>query len=268
MLRRLKLRKLGANKASKSNDNKRGRHMSLHTTNYSQFKVLRDNRNVYTPHVQRLKKAMESSGKNFTTLSPVVVNEEMEILDGQHRVQALSELGWPVYYIVVEGGIDEALGMNVLHRTWRPLDFADSYSAKGNENYQRFLAVHEAFPRVSPTTIMAYGGPSGQTAISTAFRRGEFLMDEEQQANAMAMLEKITEINAVLKRFTGAEALKAIHNMLTTEGYNQDRMLSKLKQLPKPEDVVPSPRRSDNLRILEDIYNRNIKTEASFLRLF
>ena len=36
-------------------------------------------------------------------VSPILVNEKMEVIDGQHRLQAQKELNLPTYYIKNKG---------------------------------------------------------------------------------------------------------------------------------------------------------------------
>jgi hypothetical protein len=74
------------------------------TTKYSQFKILSDNRDVNSLHVKRL----VESFNDMHLVCPIIVNENMEVIDGQHRLQASIETGLPIYYIQVPGyGIRE-----------------------------------------------------------------------------------------------------------------------------------------------------------------
>ena len=70
------------------------------TTDYGKFKILITNRIVIDKVVKKLVKSMLESG---WIGAPIVVNERMEVIDGQHRIAAAERIGIPVHYIVMEG---------------------------------------------------------------------------------------------------------------------------------------------------------------------
>ena len=70
------------------------------TDEYNIFTFAEGNRAINPAQVKNLIKSIENIGLIPT---PIVVNEKMQILDGQHRVEACRQLKMPVYYIVVPG---------------------------------------------------------------------------------------------------------------------------------------------------------------------
>ena len=72
----------------------------LYEKNYTKFTLLDDNRDINDVHVEALAKSMKKSGQ----LMPIIVNENLEVLDGQHRLKACELLGLPVAYVVNIGG--------------------------------------------------------------------------------------------------------------------------------------------------------------------
>lgn len=71
------------------------------TTNYDMFKFRDDNRTkIRKRHVDTLAESIQRN--NQLEKHPIVVNQDMEIINGQHRLCAAKELGIPVYYIVQE----------------------------------------------------------------------------------------------------------------------------------------------------------------------
>ena len=75
------------------------------TTDYSLFKRLEGNRNVLEIRVKRITASIKKVG---WIQNPVIVNEKMEVIEGQGRLEALKRLGMPVDYIIVPGiGLDE-----------------------------------------------------------------------------------------------------------------------------------------------------------------
>lgn len=98
------------------------------TKNYSMFKSIKGNRSKNTLHLSRLKKSMEE----HQLISPIIVNEKYEVIDGQHRLAVCTELSLPVYYIVVSGyGLEEVHRLNQNTSNWSLKAFIDGYASMG-----------------------------------------------------------------------------------------------------------------------------------------
>lgn len=107
------------------------------TFNYSQFKFASYNRNVDPRHVQQLVNEVKAGHQ---LLSPVIVNEKMEIIDGQHRLEALKQLKKPVEYIVRPGTTKpDVVSINNSQQKWSVVTWIESYANAGNEDYRFFL---------------------------------------------------------------------------------------------------------------------------------
>lgn len=105
------------------------------TTNYSKFKFLSGNRPLKRHHLNRLKASFEIRDLQV----PIVVNENFEIVDGQHRYEVQKELGLPVVYIKKSGfGLKEVHTLNTSRRNWGIKDFMNSYADLGMEEYVEY----------------------------------------------------------------------------------------------------------------------------------
>ena len=67
------------------------------TTDYSKFKKARGNRPVDAAHVAQLKRFIADKD----LYDPIRVNKNMEVIDGQHTLQARKELDLKVPYIII-----------------------------------------------------------------------------------------------------------------------------------------------------------------------
>lgn len=105
---------------------------NVYVTNSYDFKIIEGNRQVSDLHVARLKRSIEEE----YLMSPIIVNEKNEIIDGQHRFEAIKELGLPLYYIVCDGyGLPEVQRMNQHSRIWKIDDYLDGYASMGKRDY-------------------------------------------------------------------------------------------------------------------------------------
>lgn len=108
------------------------------TRDYEKFKRLEGNR-IVRGEAAAVKKSITNVGY---VLSPILVNEKFEVIDGQHRLQALKDMQLPVYYMMQEGiGIEECQSMNTGQSNWGAIDYVYSYAENGNENYQRLASL-------------------------------------------------------------------------------------------------------------------------------
>lgn len=178
------------------------------TKNYAQFQLMKGNRSVDYNHVKRLKREMQMNPE-LLSANPILVNEHMFIIDGQHRRQAAQELGYPVYYIVMPGGtLDETRHLNVTQRRWQLLDFARSYADSGRQDYKIFLDFHKEFPAIAPGILRTYLAGGQKHELDVDFRRGEFAINDEQQAkNDLEKLSKVVRATGIKVNAPMAHAL-------------------------------------------------------------
>jgi disulfide oxidoreductase YuzD len=64
------------------------------TTNYNQFKYLKGNRAITELHVRRLVEAIKEKDLQV----PIIVDEKMNVVEGQHRLEAYKIVGKDQYY--------------------------------------------------------------------------------------------------------------------------------------------------------------------------
>lgn len=103
------------------------------TTNYDKFKFKANNRPVERAYVAKLKNSMAEKG--FVGAG-IIVDENFNICDGQHRFSAARELGIPIKYIVKEGyGLDEIATLNQNGHNWTAKTFLESYAKSGRDAY-------------------------------------------------------------------------------------------------------------------------------------
>ena len=113
------------------------------TKDYSIFKRLVGNRDIPESRISKIVESIQTIG---WVHNPIIVNEKMEVIDGQGRLTALQRLGMPVEYIIAEGaGNKECIYMNMNMVNWKLPDFIKSYAEQGNANYQRLLALMEKY---------------------------------------------------------------------------------------------------------------------------
>ncbi len=230
------------------------------TRDYSQFSFITANRDYNRGHVEKLKIAFSEVG-NLTKVQPILVNENMQIIDGQHRFVACSELGLPVYYTVQNGlGIKAAVSMNILHRKWTAQDYLKTYVEQNYPEYIKFKTLLEDFGFNHSITLEYCGWGSGQTAglwggtgrLFKTFREGD--LNIEHYADTRANLAKLGEL-AEITPFAYTRGLAiAFLRVITNSNYDHKRMMKKMKTV-GARHLQGLYSTEDNIRMLENIYN-------------
>src|SRR5699024_6970750 len=105
------------------------------TTDYSIFKLHKRNRNVIT-RKDMLQQAKEG------IISPLIVNGEMIVIDGQNRLHHSMIVGVPVKYIIDESlTVDDIARMNTNQEKWMLVDWIESYANEDREEYEKLVGI-------------------------------------------------------------------------------------------------------------------------------
>ena len=98
------------------------------TNNYNKFNNFLGNRSVASVtsrhHIEKL---MESMKKSYLP-QPIIVDENMAVLDGQHRLEAARQLNLPIYYLKMHSPISvmDIQRVNNVTNKWDTNDYLSS----------------------------------------------------------------------------------------------------------------------------------------------
>ena len=85
------------------------------TKEYSLFKYLKGNRAVNELHVRRLVEAIKEKDLQV----PIIVDDKMNVVEGQHRLEAYKIVGLPICYIMKDNiGLEDVRKLNSVARKW------------------------------------------------------------------------------------------------------------------------------------------------------
>lgn len=230
------------------------------TTNYSIFKRLVGNRDIPESRISKIVESIQTIG---WVHNPIIVNEKMEVIDGQGRLTALQRLHMPVEYIIAEGaGNKECIYMNMNMVNWKLPDFIKSYAEQGNMNYQRLLALMEKY----------IGG--NLDIISTATYRlskskhrdikaGTLQLTEEQYKKAIPRLEFIQPLLQKIdeKKLPGSfvTLMQTLIYYFDYPEVNNDRLIESVESY--IYNATPWISNEDCEKEVENCYNYNRRIE-------
>jgi hypothetical protein len=220
------------------------------TTEYNKFKFLKGNRKVLRDRVNALKESMLIE----TLLTPITVNENYEIIDGQHRFQALKELGKSINYIIQPGlTIKDAIRMNQNVKTWALKDYEHTHLTSENKNYIMFNEFKSKYKfGFNECLTLLTGSP--HTHELPRFKNGELKITKLEEATHKAeLIWLLSDLSP--KGFRRRVFVYAMIHVLNNPNFIFSEFLVRLKR--KPEDLKIRTTKYETLVDVENIYNKN-----------
>ncbi len=230
------------------------------TTNYGKFKRLVGNRDI--PE-SRISKIVDSIQKIGWIHNPIVVNENMEVIDGQGRLTALQRLKMPVEYIIAPGaGTKECVYMNMNMVNWKLPDFIKSYAEQGNENYQRLLTLMEKYANGN-LDIISTAVYRVSKSKHRDIKEGILQLTEDQYRAAIPRLEYIKPLLEKIddKKLPGSlvTLMQTIIYYFDYEEVDKERLAYSVEKY--IYNATPWVLNIDCEREVENAYNYNIRLE-------
>ncbi len=249
----------------------------LQTNDYSLFKHIAGNRVINKLHLSRLKQSFQ---KEYL-LSPIIVNQHMEIIDGQHRFEAAKDLDLPIrYFICNDYGLSQIQMLNANASNWKKADYLSAYCDLGYEQYLLVRGFAQRYPDFTLTvceTLLSgnLGGSKNRRSkalVSTNkggyyatkdFERGEFIVKDYEGACVTA--DKIMDMKHYFKGYNQRLFIMAMAGIFKNPNYNHQRMLKKLQSHPTILQVGVTVTQTKQL--IEELYNYHSADKVS-LRFF
>jgi len=229
----------------------------ISTFDYNIFKKLDGNRDIMEKRKNLLVRSIKERG---WIRNPIVVNENMEVIDGQGRLEALRELGLPVEYVIAEGAtISDCIALNVKQTNWTNTDYVKSYADIGNEDYAILLSHYGKHHNLPDTCVNTIAGKANNESgqISVELKEGLFTIYDKETLNerlefADSCVGALGRGNGRLRQwcsvFKFVYYCDKISNTLFLERLSRNKHL-----------VAPCVTTKQMLECLEDIYNYGCK---------
>lgn len=198
--------------------------------NYKLFKTMKGNRPLVNNKVARLVESVQN-GLNLFPYCPILVNQEMFIVDGQHRLAACKKLNLPVYYVVVPKiTLLQIAQLNAAATRWKASDFFNCFIETGNKDYevlQLFQTKYGLSVSVA-TALLMNGSLNGGGGLSQTFKEGRFKV--VHQGKAEKIMKAVNDYSPVTDDdvLKDARFIRAIELLLTSELYDHKEIIAKL----------------------------------------
>lgn len=230
------------------------------TKDLSIFKMTAGNRIPNPQHIKRL----QSSIKQYGMLcNPILVNEKMEIIDGQHRLLASKEVGSEVYFIILQGySLKEVHTLNLNQKNWTKHDFMDGYASMGIKSYIDLKNFSEENTDFTLNDCIAF--------CSNITTSGNFTMSQKISKNIIEVFEegtwktrdiklaqenadKIRLIKPYYSGYNRSVFVGTILSLFQNKNFDFNEFMHKLRL--QPTALVDCAKREQYKTLIEDIYN-------------
>ena len=222
---------------------------------YSVFKRLDDNRDVFE---SRVKKLIASMTERYI-LNPIIVNEKMEIIDGQGRFEARKAMGKPIHYIMVRGATsDDCRRMNKYNTSWKALDYARSYAKGGKVSYINLLDTCKRTGYSIARVLRLSNHGSARDTEMNKFETGSLVFSNTDIQTVLAVSDHIKELETALQvthRVNDAFC-NGVKVVMETKGYIPERMIKKCAE--ERGSFAQMSKLGDQLKEFERIYNKGL----------
>lgn len=230
------------------------------TTDYSIFKRLVGNRDIPENRINKIAGSILNIGwiKN-----PIVVNEKMEVIDGQGRLTALQRLGLPVEYIIAEGtGSQECIYMNMNMVNWSQPDFVKSYAEQGNKNYQKLLSLMQRYVNGN-LNIICTALYRTSKAKHKEIKQGSIIITDEQY---FAAEERLKYVQPLMDKLDSSRLPGSITTLMQTLIYYYDYTeVNRVRLKKKVEKYIytanPWVTNLDCEKEVDEVYNKHVLLE-------
>lgn len=227
------------------------------TTDYFLFKPIDGNRNKNLLHVNRLKKSM-SDNYLFTV---IIVNDNYEIIDGQHRFEVIQDLKLPLNYIVCKGyGLNEVHVLNQNSKTWNAEDYLAGYCNLGYKDYIEYKKFRDKYNfGHNECMAMLSGNNNLGGKLFEIFKDGKFKITNLKDATDKA--EKLWKFKDIYPDFKRRFFVFAMLYLFDKPQFDFEEFLQKVKL--QPSSLTKCNDTKQYISIIEEIYNYRRREKVS-----
>jgi hypothetical protein len=208
--------------------------------------------------------------------NPILVNERMEVIDGQHRLMAAKEAESFVYYIIVNGySLNEVHTLNLNQKNWSKKDFMEGYANMGVEPYiklREFANKNDDYTfndcialcqNIGSGTTRTYAksiySGSKLDGSSQIFEQGTWRCGDIYLAQDMA--NKIRMIKPYYSGYNRTGFVQTMMGLLQKETFDFNDFMHKIRL--QPTAMVDCANREQYKTLIEDIYNYKSRNKIS-----
>lgn len=201
---------------------------------------------------RRVKKIEASVAQVGYINAPIVVNEKMEIIDGQARYEYCKRTNTPLAYCIIAGlTIDDCIAMNISSSNWTLIDYISSYAARGYQSYiltEKF--INDSPYSLSPTLWALTG--TGRENNDGKIRNGKLDINQDDYTRGEDIITYWKRFDDIVTN-RKTEFLEAIGYCYLMDCIDNEALVRKVHQRPRDFQTIANV--TDAIDVIEDAYN-------------
>lgn len=238
------------------------------TSDLKQFKHITGNRHINRDHLLSIKRSIQR--KNLLAYEPILVDPNLGIIDGQHRLEAAKQLELEIYYMIVpDAHFEDVTLLNSNLKNWTMEDYLTAWIERGNEEYinvKKFAKQYGLTLSNAVAILNIDGSKRSLGAPYRIFKAGDFTIKDIGLAHEFAQFWRKMQVYATPPVRTDREFIRALYYIFTNENADKEKLLSIFEET--SQSIIYEASLIDYLRDLEDVYNRSVKHVANKTRFY
>ena len=221
------------------------------TTDYSLFKYLKGNRAITELHVRRLVESIKEKDLQV----PIIVDEKMNVVEGQHRLEAYKIVGRPILYIVKDNvTLEDVRKLNSVARKWTLTEYLMSHVKLGNHDYELLEWFHRTYEfGLSECIAMLNGKGYCASKELKEFKDGKFTLQNLELGKTWA--RSINKVGEYFQYYKKRSFVLAMIVLMQHPKFSWKTFEKKLKNF--SAKLKNQGSRNDFIINLERLYNHN-----------
>lgn len=223
------------------------------TTDYSIFKEFSSNREVDRRHVNKL--VVSIMKRNLLNVNPIVVDMQMRVIDGQHRLAAAEILGVDIFYIEEDINRKDISLLNSNQKNWTAMDYINFYTVEKEFSFLQLSNLINKYPDMAVSALLMLSSSEGRRSLA---QLKEGCLDMLAIDFAKEICELCKDLNHRFQKvfvFDSRFPL-ALGKALKQDNFKIDRLIEQIEAAPR--EFVPCHTKEQYLDMIEEIYNRSL----------
>lgn len=228
------------------------------TKNYEIFNILKGNRPLDRYHLKKLKESIEKN--NHLNLHPIIVNQNNEVIDGQHRLEVARQLDVDIFFIKSDSIKDEHLiDCNVNQKSFEVENYIDYFALK--ERKEEYIQLKNMLKSTAlkPKALLTLILGIVSTNLLEFLKTGKFKFPSTEKSDEI--MNFYADFMAYVKdkrikplsMFTNHNFTRAFRWLFKTTGFETSLFFRKLDL--RWFDLKPQRTSEDWYSLLISIYN-------------
>jgi hypothetical protein len=220
------------------------------TNDYEIFKILKGNRDINQNHVNKLVQSITEKDLRI----PIVVDNNMYVMDGQHRLEAYKVLAKSLLYIIKgDFTLEDIRQVNSVNKTWSNIEYMKSFKKLGVESYVHLEWFYRTyrFGINECIQMLTNSGAMGKRQLED-FKKGGFVVTHLEKGKLIA--NRINKIGTYFTYYKKITFVKAMIFALQNPAFEWERFEKKLENFSAMLKNQGS--RNDFIVNIERLYNQ------------